>query len=484
MADENEKSGLARRIQLRSADRSMSRATASNKRQQKDYVAIMVEHLRDNGQLICISDDRGFLETLREIVTGTLKMPASCLYVSSRADMVAKLSRQAVERGKAPLVLIEQQLNGRDLTFVVRVLKNAFPELKIMMLVREADRSRFVLLHESGVDACIVRPLDGDTLLEKMALTIRPNEQVERSLEWARTLLEKGEYLQALQNCTQALEKQSGSASILIMMGDIFKAMKEYEKSADAYRKACGSSGLYLEPLNKLAELYAERGDTAKQIEYLEKMDELSPLNLDRKIRIGELSLKLHQPDKAKKAFDQAMKLTKRQAGENVSCVAYRVADLYMEADPLMAASFLQRGLDARREFWSQEDIATFNRLGLILRRSGKWREAADEYLKAITVSPNDENLHYNLAMAYLEGKELEQARASTLKAMALNPDLPKKSSRIAANLAAVFMSTNDKMHALPLLRQALEQDPENEQAKELMAKVDNADAQEGRQGS
>lgn len=118
------------------------------------------------------------------------------------------------------------------------------------------------------------------------------------------------------------------------------------------------------------------------------------------------------------------------------------------------------------------------------MRRSGKWREAADEYLKAITVSPNDENLHYNLAMAYLEGKELEQARASTLKAMALNPDLPKKSSRIAANLAAVFMSTNDKMHALPLLRQALEQDPENEQAKELMAKVDNADAQEGRQGS
>jgi cytochrome c-type biogenesis protein CcmH/NrfG len=75
--------------------------------------------------------------------------------------------------------------------------------------------------------------------------------------------------------------------------------------------------------------------------------------------------------------------------------------------------------------------------------------------------------------MARLEGKELEGARASALKAMAINPDLPRKSSRIASNLAAVFMSTNDKMHAMPLLRQALEQDPENAEARELLANAE-----------
>ncbi len=119
------------------------------------------------------------------------------------------------------------------------------------------------------------------------------------------------------------------------------------------------------------------------------------------------------------------------------------------------------------------EDIATFNRLGILLRRMGKWEDAANAYLKAISVAPNDENLHYNLAMARLEGKELEGARASALKAMAINPDLPRKSSRIASNLAAVFMSTNDKMHAMPLLRQALEQDPENAEARELLANAE-----------
>lgn len=473
MADESENSGLAKRIQMRRVNRSMNATQAGGKQQQKDYGEILIQHLRENGQLICISDDRAFVELLRDLVTKTLKMPPSSLNITARADMVAKLARQAVENKKAPLILIEQTLNGRDLTFVTRTLKNAFPELKVLMLAQETDKNHFVLLHESGVNACLIKPLDKPGLLEKMALAIRPQDQIDRTLDWARSLLAQGEPMRALQIANQALDQQVNSSTVLLLMGDIFRAMKEYDKAAEAYTRASGASALYLEPLMKLAELYAEKGETWKQIEYLEKMDEVSPLNLDRKIEIGELLLKLNRPDKARKMFDQAMKLSHRQAKENVSCVAYRVADLYTDSDPAMAASFLQRGLETRKEFWSHEDLATFNRLGLLLRRAGKWQEAVGEYQKAMTVAPNDDGLHYNLSMAYLEGKDIEKARAMALKAMAINPDLPRRSSRIAANLAAVFMSSNDKMHALTLLRTALELDPNNAEAKKLMADAD-----------
>ncbi|MDE5831900.1 MAG: tetratricopeptide repeat protein, partial [Desulfovibrio sp.] len=135
--------------------------------------------------------------------------------------------------------------------------------------------------------------------------------------------------------------------------------------------------------------------------------------------------------------------------------------------------------LEARKDFWSHEDLSAFNRLGLLLRRTGKWREAADAYQKAITVAPNDETLHYNLAMAYLEGNETELARASALKALGLNPDLPKKSSRVAANLAAVFMGSNDKIHAQPLVRTALELDPQNPQALELADRLEEKTGQD-----
>ncbi len=473
MSDESSTGGLARRLQMRRVDQSMARAQTQSKKQQQDYTGILVDNLRENGQIILVSDDMAFAGSLRELVCNTLKMPQSCISQQANAENLMRIARNAVENKKAPLIIIEQNLRGRDLTYIVKLLKIGFPELKVIILAKETDRQRFVLLHESGVDGCLVKPADSQALLEKIALTLRPSAQLERSLEWARVLLGQEEYLRALQVCTQALEQQSNASAVFLLMGDIFRSMKEYDKAVEAYGKAMGGSTIYLDPLRKMSELYAETGDMQKQIECLEKMDEVSPLNLERKIQIGELLLKLNQSEKARKVFDSAMKLSNRQARENVSGVAYRVADLYVSTDPETAASFLQRGLDARKEFWSMEDIATFNRLGILLRRMGKWEDAANAYLKAISVAPNDENLHYNLAMARLEGKELEGARASALKAMAINPDLPRKSSRIASNLAAVFMSTNDKMHAMPLLRQALEQDPENAEARELLANAE-----------
>lgn len=475
MVDDGDKSGLSRRIQLRRVDQNLNRSQPAAKKQQKDYGQILTEFLRDKGQIICLSDDQTFIDLLRNLVGNVLKMPPQCLQMTSKAELAGKVLRQTIESSKTPLLLLDQEINGRDMVFTARLLKNTFPEVKILMLARETDQNRLALMHESGVDSFLFKPLDSPALLEKTALAIQPADQLERTLEWARSLMKQGDLLRALQICNQALEQQVNTSASLLLLGDIFRAMKDYDKAIDAYSRASGTSSMYLEPLRKLSDLYAEMGNTQKQVAYLEKMDLISPMNLDRKIQIGELALKLNQPEKARKMFDQAMKLSNRQARENISSVAYRVADLYTASDPLMAATFLQRGLEARREFWSHEDIATFNKLGLLLRRAGKWREAAAEYQKAISVAPNDDILHYNLAMAYLEGKDNESARASVLKALGLNPALPQKSSRIASNMATVFMQTNDKMHALPLLRVALELDPANAEARDMVNRIDQS---------
>ncbi|MDE5831568.1 MAG: histidine kinase, partial [Desulfovibrio sp.] len=346
MADENDKSGLARRMQLRQAAQNLEKAQSQTKKRQKDYADVLINHLRDNGQIICVTEDMALSGQIKEIISETLKMPASCASFSAKADLAGKAIRSAVTAGRTPLVIIEQFLGGRDLTFVVRTLKNTFPEIKLIMIAQEIDKNRFVLLHESGVDSMLVKPADGAAILEKIARTIKPDDQAERALDMARVLLNKGELENALRVCTQEIARSGNSAASLMLAGDIFKAMREWDKAADAYNRASGGSSLFLEPLRKLSELYAEKGDMARQLEYLEKMDELSPLNLERKILIGELALKLKRGDKARKIFDQVMKLSARRANEGIASVAYRVADIYTDTDPDMAASFLQRGLE------------------------------------------------------------------------------------------------------------------------------------------
>ena len=476
MVDDAARGNLAKRMELRQTGRIMEKALADNKSQDKVYTESLVDFLRDKGRIVCISDDTSLTGKLQELVCTRLKMPATCLASSSSVDTIISSLRHLVTSGHKPLLLVEQNLRGRDLLFLLRLLKTGFPEILCTLVTRESNKQRFSLLSESGVDSCIIKPISEQTLLEKLALVVKPQGKLGRQLEWARNLLEQGDHLQALQVCRQALEVKAQSSATLMLVGDIFRAMRQFDKACDAYEKASRSSSLFLEPLSRMADVYADTGNIPKQLEYLKKLDELSPLNLERKLRIGELYFKLNRPDKARKAFEDVMELSDREAREHVAGVAFRVAEVYTEHDPDTAATFLQRGLEAKKSFWNIEDIITFNRLGLLLRRAGKWAEAVEEYRKAIHVAPNDESLHYNLAMAFLEGKEYESARASALKALALKPDFPNRSSAVACNLATIFLRTGDKMHALPLLRQAIEREPDNEQVKALLQEAGNSE--------
>lgn len=480
MANSNATSGLAQRMAMRQVEASMSKEKSAPQ-DSKQYEDAIREFLKDSGHLICVSDDVALTDMLRNVLNESLGLPADKISIAHDADMLLRILRNVCSENATPLLLIEQSLKGRDLSYMVRLVKNGFPEVRIVFIAAETEQQRYVLLHEAGADAFFAKPDNQDQLLERLAATVRPHGKMSRMLEWARTLHSQGENLRALQVCRQALELKANSAAVLLIIGDVFRSMGQREKACEAYENASRSADMYLEPLRKLADLYEEMKKPLKQLEYLERLDQLSPLNVERKLAIGELYLKLNRREDARKMFNQSVELASREAMEHVGGVAFRVADAYSEVDPDMAISFLQRGLEAKRDFWSKDDLVVFNRVGMLLRRTGRWQEATEEYKKALKVVPDNDGLHYNLGLAYAEGKDYEAARASMLKAMALNPNLPQKSAVIACNIAEVFFAVNDSMHALPLVRTALEMEPDNAQAQKLLQDIN---AKIGSQGS
>lgn len=471
MANTNATSGLAQRMAVRQVEASMTREKAAPQ-ESKSYEDAIREFLKDSGHLICVSDDVALTDMLRKVLNEGLGLPADKISIAHDADMLLRILRNVCSENATPLLLIEQSLKGRDLSYMVRLVKNGFPEVRIVFIAAETEQQRYVLLHEAGADAFFAKPDSQEELLERLAATVRPHGKMSRMLEWARTLHSQGENLRALQVCRQALELKANSAAVLLVIGDVFRAMGQREKACEAYENASRSADMYLEPLRKLADLYEEMKKPLKQLEYLERLDQLSPLNVERKLAIGELYLKLNRREDARKMFNQSVELASREAMEHVGGVAFRVADAYSDVDPDMAISFLQRGLEAKRDFWNKDDLVVFNRVGMLLRRAGRWQEATEEYKKALKVVPDNDGLHYNLGLAYADGKDYEAARASMLKAMALNPNLPQKSATIACNIAEVFFAVNDSMHALPLVRTALEMEPDNAQAQQLLQNI------------
>ena len=64
-----------------------------------------------------------------------------------------------------------------------------------------------------------------------------------------------------------------------------------------------------------------------------------------------------------------------------------------------------------------------YNEAGMQYRATKSFDEAVKNYSRAILVSPEDENLHYNIARAYFEEGKRDKAEEFLDKAMKLNPE-------------------------------------------------------------
>jgi tetratricopeptide (TPR) repeat protein len=66
--------------------------------------------------------------------------------------------------------------------------------------------------------------------------------------------------------------------------------------------------------------------------------------------------------------------------------------------------------------------LQTYNALGIQARKDGDFDKAIAEFNKALTVSPDDEGILYNLARAYAAKKEKKPAVESIQRALKINP--------------------------------------------------------------
>ena len=66
------------------------------------------------------------------------------------------------------------------------------------------------------------------------------------------------------------------------------------------------------------------------------------------------------------------------------------------------------------------------NTKGIEYRKAGNIGCAITEFRKALVFHPDDEGLYYNIARAYLENKEWEDAEESITQALEINPEFPE----------------------------------------------------------
>jgi len=426
------------------------------------YEATIINFItQENGHIVILSDDQSFITLLRQILLKQFSL-GNALTMVTDGDQLERVIQNRTKANPGVLVFMERFMNGHEQDHLVRKFKETYPALRIIILTNDVKREQLMLLHEIGADNCVTKPVSINTLVEKMAFTLKPQSKFGQLIDAPKTHLVNNEPEAALELSRQVLEIKPNSAAGYMIRGDAYHQMGELETARESYEKASAYAELFLEPLRRLSELHGTMGDPQGRLQCLERMDQISPLNAERKVDMGEIHLSMGHAEEAQALFDTAVQITK----DEISRITNRIASLYMDKDPPLAEKYLRRSLAAKGKDLSREDINTFNQLGINLRQQGRWKDALVEYTRALHIAPDDEHLYYNMGMANAEGHNFVEARANMDKALELNPSLPMQGPGIAHNIGLVFMHAGNRKEAERHLRIALDLDPGFESAR------------------
>ncbi len=147
---------------------------------------------------------------------------------------------------------------------------------------------------------------------------------------------------------------------------------------------------------------------------------------------------------------------------------ALKVDEENVRANFGLGITYLERGENSKAEdilarvvkldgAFEQEHKHLFNEFGINLRKNGLLDQAVTYYKRALELSSHDENLHYNMARAYLEKKQIPEALDSLLAGLAINPGQETLVKFLAWMLSKSLIPDNKKPDVAQALQRAKE---------------------------
>lgn len=429
--------------------------------------------MKDFGHFIVASDDRIFSNTLRRTLVSELGLPSNCMTVVTNEQRILRTVKEMSVKKKSLLVFIQPAFGPKRIDDVIKYIAWKVKNARLILVTTESELNYLALLREESIaDNWIVKPVVINQLIPKTASVIKPQGAMERLIKAAEDFLEDKAYNNVLSICRKIFETNPQSAVACMLMGDAYRGLEKEEEMIAAYEQANYIDNLYLDPIKKLIEYFKERGDTERVVAYMEKMDVISPLNLERKIEIASLHLELGHGSDAHESFESAMKYSNKKALAEVSSMATHIGDILSSKNDPLASSYYRKALDILGESVDSADMHLFNNLAIELRKQGKPQEALAVYQRALSINPVSDAIYYNMALAYDGLGEMDNCIRSINKALDLNPGLYENNHVAAYNIGRIYLKAGNVPKGLECLKKSLEINPEYDYAKALLLAV------------
>lgn len=290
--------------------------------------------------------------------------------------------------------------------------------LPFLMISGDSDQSYIAAtVGEWGASDFIVKPFSMETFISRVQLVMRSlGDQNTQILRKADQLRQEGHPEAAISILEHAENRSKLTLAKLInIKGECLSEIGKLEQAAEEFQKAMAISTIFTAAYKNHANTHLKLGNLNKAIESLRHIDNVSPMDNDRSVLIGNTLIQMGEQEKGTQYMNEALRKCPSSQRCNLLkqfATIYISNEMYNEAE--QAFSNL---LD------SNQDAETFNQLGISLRQQHKYAESEQCYLKALKVYPDNPIILYNLAVLYIASKNFSGAIKYLNRAVKANPD-------------------------------------------------------------
>lgn len=307
---------------------------------------------------------------------------------TSGSEAIDYLSRNPVD-----LVICDSMLSDMDgIKFLGLVRKNMkLHKLPLVMVTLENSKDYVLDVIAAGCSGYVLRPYSQDTferhvLLAKQVCRYKEIEEVQ--LEEARAMVSAGDFEDAVEAYEEILAAQE-DARKYYDQGCRYLLVMKYGKAIISFKQALRINDLYAEAYKGLADAYRGKGDEENCKSYLK--------------RAAEIYAQFDRLEETKRIFIEILK-------------------------------------------YETKTPNPYNTLGVKLRQQGDYAGAIHAYTQALELTPEDENIHFNMSKAFYFMGDLDAARDSIILALSYNPDFPEAQTIHKRLTGTPFVPTREQL--------------------------------------
>lgn len=251
--------------------------------------------------------------------------------------------------------------------------------------------------------------IDGAINAFRQAIVLDP-KMWEAHLNLVNMYIQKSEFTQAIEECREVLKIKPGNKDVHLVLGNLLRAQNDLDGAEEELKKALDSGAEPAMTHNALGLTMLQKGNADGAYEHISKALQIKKNFPDAHLTLGVVHFKRGDKESALKEFDLAIAQKKEK---------------YPEAHNAKAD---------------------------ILANDGKWKEAIEEYNKAIKEEPKYAQAYASLGNAYFQLNELSKAKEAYEKAREINPS----DKNILYGLALMLEKTGDISGAIAEFQNAV----------------------------